>query len=319
MSSSPIAGPAPAAAPPAFTPPPLAVIITTHTTRHLRRTLIGSARQSRAPDRLAVSCDNDDPEIRALVEEAAGFLGRPILLVSRPFTGQSRSAQVRNNAVRAAAADLPAEARLVFLDGDCVPAPDALAAHERLGGSPRPGRPGNLVIGFRIDLSSEQTAAFSDEALRNGLPPVEPTAAQRLALARRARRYRRQARLRRIGLAKAHKPKLLSANFSVLLRDFAAVNGFDESYEGYGQEDDDFGRRLYRAGCRPVIAIEAAIAYHLYHDTRAPGRWHRSPNAARFRRAGPIHCERGLDNPLPQPPVCTVECRPTAATVAAIA
>lgn len=302
------------------------VIISTHTTRHLARTLLGVACQTDAPASVTVSSDTDDPAIATLVQDSTQRLQTRVILVQRPHQGESRSSQVRNNAVRAALATgalpplapapesqrdhrqsltqadphehtLPPspDARLWFLDGDCCPAPEAQAMHLSLG------RHSGLVVGFRIDMTSEQTDAMSEDLLRAGLWPIRPTAEQLAILRWRHRRYARAAFLRRLGLAKPHKPKLLSANFSVMLSDYARINGFDESYVGYGQEDDDLGRRLYRAGVRPVIGVATAVALHQWHQTRAPGDWDKSPNAARFAREFQVRCRAGMCSPAPQP------------------
>src|SRR5258705_383753 len=82
-------------------PPGLRLVSTTHTTRHLRRVLLGAAHQSRPADRVVVSTDNDLTEIATLVAACADEFAMPIMLVQRPFRGASRSGQVRNNGVRA--------------------------------------------------------------------------------------------------------------------------------------------------------------------------------------------------------------------------
>lgn len=275
---------------------PVAVVVSTHTPRHLAWVLSGLAAQTRVPDAVVVTCDVVDPAITAITARAP----LPVLLVERPHTGKSRSSQVRNNGVRALMElGVKSECTLVFLDGDCVPNPDTVAHHARLCGSPSPG--GRLVIGFRHDLDENQTAALGGRAGADAERVLTP--GQTLALDRRISRYRRQSMLRRFGLAKAHKPKLLSANFSVALSDYLSINGFDERYEGYGQEDDDLGRRLYRIGCQPVIGIRETVVYHQYHPTRAPGQWADSPNARLFAAGGPARCEHGISNPVPQPPV----------------
>ncbi|MEK6702691.1 MAG: galactosyltransferase-related protein, partial [Planctomycetota bacterium] len=155
--------------------------------------------------------------------------------------------------------------------------------------------------GFRIDLSPEQTEAFDEDAVRRGRAPTKIADEQIAELVRRDARYRRSALLRRFALAKAHKPKLLSANFSVRMGDYRAVNGFDTEYVGWGAEDDDLGRRLYRAGVRPVVGVKEAIVYHQWHATRAPSAWHENAGAARFAMRLPVRCVRGLENPLEQP------------------
>jgi len=255
-----------------------------------------------------VSFDGDAEELRAEGARAADELGIAATLILRAHAGVARSGQVRNNAVRALMSDgVSNEALLVFLDGDICAAPECFAAHERLSTQSQ------LVLGYRHDLSEEQTAEFDEAALRDGREPVVLSSQQKGALETRHKRYARQLFWKRFGFGKNHKPKLLSANFAVRMGAFARVNGFDELYEGYGQEDDDLGRRLQGAGYRPALGLRDATAYHLWHPTRAPGDWEKSPNAARFAKGGPVRCVQGLANPKPQSAMRRVEIGKTAA------
>ena len=282
--------------------PNLIAIVSTHTTRHLRRVLLGVASQKRKADRVVVSCDGDGADLLAEVESAAGALGLAVTLIQRAHAGVARSGQVRNNAVRALSGDgVSSDALLVFLDGDICAAPECFAAHERLAAK------NDVVLGFRHDLTEQQTGGFDDDALRAGREPVAISAEQRAALETRHKRYAGQLFWKRFGFGKKHKPKLLSANFAVRMGAFARVNGFDELYEGYGQEDDDLGRRLYGSGYAPALGLREATAYHLWHPTRAPGAWEDSPNAARFLKGGPMRCVQGLANPKPQGAIKRIE------------
>jgi hypothetical protein len=150
--------------------PRIHLAITTHTTRHLRRTLLGVAHQGRRPDSVTISCDNDLPEITELVKACSGEFGAGlpdgIALVQRASIGQCALAQVRNNAVRAIldAGAGPGDA-IIFHDGDCCPASDCTAVHERLLAG------AELVNAYRVDLTEAQTEAFDEDAVRRGLPP----------------------------------------------------------------------------------------------------------------------------------------------------
>lgn len=275
-------------------------IVSTHTTRHLRRTLMGLAHQTRRADAVVVSCDNDSVEIAALVRECAGEFGMGILLVQRAHAGVARLGQVRNNAVRAIVQEGIAGARpetvLVFYDGDIIAGSHSLERHavalERA----------DFVITHRVELTEAQTAAIDEDAIRGMRPPAAVEVNQLAALGRRERRYMRQLLMRRLlpRLAKAHKPKILGSNFSMSLATYLAVNGCDEEFEGYGQEDDDLTRRLYKAGFWPHIAVREIMNYHQWHPTRAPGDWGGTPTVAMLHADRPARAVWGVDRPKAQ-------------------
>jgi cellulose synthase/poly-beta-1,6-N-acetylglucosamine synthase-like glycosyltransferase len=277
------------------------VVIITHTPRHIRRTLMGVAVQRRAADSITVSIDGDGAEVVQAVRDAAAEFGVAVNLVTRAHQGVCRSAQVRNNGARAAIeGGAGTDDVLVFFDGDCCPAPDALERFELLFAK-RGKRPVALVIGHWITLSETQTKAFDERALRNGAWPVMPSDDELAKLPRRQRRYKRQLALRRLGLSKGHKPKLASGNFAIRVGEFVAVNGFDEMYEGYGQEDDDLGRRVYKHGGRAVMGVDQCLVFHQWHPTRQPGAWETAPGVERFKKPYGVEAERGLRNPKEQP------------------
>lgn len=275
--------------------------IITHTPRHLRRCLLAVAAARPGPAKIALACDGNGDELLAAARDASREFSLPMLLVSRPHTGQSRSGQTRNNAVRALLnAGVKPDARVVFFDGDCCPARDCFEAHARVGGAD------GVVVGFRVDLDELQTERFDEAAVRDGRPPSNITAPQWAELASRDRRYRRTLFWRRVGLTKPHKPKILSANFSAPLDALVRINGFDEEFVGWGAEDDDVGRRLYASGSPPKVGVRECIVFHQWHATRAPASWDKIPGASRFLKGTPTRCTRGLENPIDQPRV-TVE------------
>ncbi|MEI8198222.1 MAG: galactosyltransferase-related protein, partial [Phycisphaerae bacterium] len=65
-------------------------------------------------------------------------------------------------------------------------------------------------------------------------------------------------------------------------KDYLAVNGFDESFVGWGHEDADFVLRLHNAGIQRKNGFCATEVYHLWH--RESSRSSESDNAARVRQ-----------------------------------
>jgi GT2 family glycosyltransferase len=73
-----------------------------------------------------------------------------------------------------------------------------------------------------------------------------------------------------------------SCNMGVWRADFEAVNGFDESFVGWGHEDADFVLRLHNAGVVRKNGFCATEVYHLWHPESS--RAQESANADRVRQ-----------------------------------
>lgn len=283
-------------------------IISTHTTRHLRMTLWSLACQQVPPASITITCDNNSPEIGAEIRSAVrDFVfnrSTAIQWVSRPHHGIARLNQVRNNGLRALIQRGACEGRILILDGDILCLPRTIAEHGLTGSV-------GLTITSRILTSEDRTsdltdlarlspAAFSDSML--------PNPSELAVLLREDRNARFHLLLRRASvgpfcLTKSHKPKIVGAHFSVDWDLLRLVNGFDECYEGYGMDDDDFGRRCHQAGASSCIAIARIPVFHLYHPSRMVGRWEDQPGFSRFsRRDLPFRCDRGIEGPVDQHP-----------------
>ena len=256
---------------------------------HLRLLVASLASQTRRPDEIVVADDGSDEATVAALQRLLPGCGIPARVVRQEKDGY-RLAAARNRAIRAAAGDY-----LLFLDCDIGLLPDAVAAHERRAA------PRRLLCGHRALLDEAAT-----QALLAAVPAPSP-ADWELAWERSdgrerteaARLFARHAALRRWHLARPHKPKLLGCHFSLFREDVVRVNGFDENFVGWGYEDDDFARRLYKAGVEPRSAIEEARAMHLWHPSLAPQALNRHrdrPNRAYFRRwRVPAFCRNGLE------------------------
>ena len=255
---------------------------------HLRLLVASLAAQTRRPDEIVVADDGSDEATVAAMRRCLPECGISVQVVRQEKDGY-RLAAARNKAIRASTGDY-----LLFLDCDLALLPDAVAVHARLAA------PRRLLCGNR---------AMLDEASTNSLlvPSVSPSAADwervwasadKGELSEAARLFARQAVLRRWHVARPHKPKLLGCHFSLFRNDVVRVNGFDENFVGWGYEDDDFARRLYKAGVEPRSAIEEARAMHLWHPSLAPqalARHRDRPNRAYFRRwRVPAFCQNGL-------------------------
>ncbi len=259
------------------------VLVTTfRRPRHLALVLesILLQRHVRRDFEIIVADDGSGDDTEAVVTSFAAHADVPVRFTTQPHDG-FRLARVRNNAARLARGRY-----LVFIDGDCVMPPGHLAAHVRRR------RPGVALLGYCARLSEHASRHLMPEnlAVANLSAMVSP--AEAALLAKRHRRARWHGLMRH-----PTKPRLAGGDFGVWRSDFEAVNGFDERFVGWGQEDDDLGLRLRAAGVRLESILDLTQTLHVWHptDPTATPRWRDGSNVAYFHRRGRLTaCRNGL-------------------------
>ena len=159
---------------------------------------------------------------------------------------------------------------LIFLDGDCVPHHRFVEQHIALQ------QRGHYVAGRRVDLSEDFTRSLKPEMIAHGyleskkaLVDLFLDSLKTNGSAPFHRAYMvRTPFLRKVsGLEKV--VDLKGCNFSVQKLDMQAIDGFDESYEGYGREDTDVELRLQNLGLSIKSAKNLCLQFHLWHAPRA--------------------------------------------------
>ena len=174
--------------------------------------------------------------------------------VWHPDTGFT-AARARNLAAAQADADY-----LIFLDGDCVPNAAFIAQHAQLA------QAGAFVNGSRVLLNEKVTRLVE----QNALDLLQLGAVDWMRMRWRgesnkllhllhwpAAPFRTSAQFRWKGIR--------SCNFGVWSKDFRAVNGFDESFSGWGHEDADLVLRLHHHGMLRKNGFWGTEVYHLWH------------------------------------------------------
>ncbi|WP_116083897.1 galactosyltransferase-related protein [Tropicimonas sp. IMCC34011] len=150
----------------------------------------------------------------------------------------------RNAAARAATRD-----SLVFLDADCIPAPD-LVREYRSGIEAWSG----ILMGEVMYLPSG--------ALDGGIDYAA------FAAASEKHSDRRGPPEDGIDICNDYRC-FWSLNFGLSRAAFELIGGFDERYSGYGGEDTDFGKTAVVAGL-PIGWLKGGRVYHQYHAHHMP-------------------------------------------------
>jgi len=149
---------------------------------------------------------------------------------------------------------------LVFLDGDCVPNPKFVEAHEALA------QKGCFVNGNRVLLSERLT-----QQVTSGKVDLTQAAAMDWFVWRLKGDINKLAHLVYWPQAPGRREtkfrwkQIRSCNFALWKDDFLTVNGFDESFEGWGHEDADLVLRLHHLGLCRKNGFMGTEVYHLWH------------------------------------------------------
>lgn len=258
----------------------IAVIITTYNRPDaLAAVLDGYAAQTARDFELLVADDGSTDDTRRLVEDRARRTPFPLRHVWQEDRG-FRAAAARNRALAATAARY-----VIFSDGDCVPPPHFVARHLALA------EPGVFLAGNRVLLSER----FTRRVLQEGIP-IHAWRTGRWLAAWVRRDVNRALPLMCLpdGAFRRRVPArwdgVKTCNLSAWRDDLVRVNGFDESYSGWGLEDSDLVIRMLHAGVRHKSARFAAPVFHLWHAEND-----RSRLAENRRRLGDILASRRIE------------------------
>lgn len=261
------------------------VVVTTHNKpEHVCLVLEALARQDVLPSEVLVADDGSSDATRHALAVIVSVLPFRLVHVHQPHAG-FRAARSRNNAIYNAQNEC-----IAFLDQDILPHRTWLEQHLRHL------RQGRICLGLSIPISEQASVQLTGDFVKAGsFENLHDTAAIS-QLDSLQKKYLVYSVLRRIRMAIGGRPALRSSNASACRSDLMRVNGFDEDYIGWGQEDDDLGWRLYMGGVRPVPLVNRALVSHIFHPPRH-GDWRNGANIERYRRPRTsAQCKTGLSS-----------------------
>lgn len=217
--------------------------------KHLARLIDGMTASRCAPRELVVVDMSETPiAVPALPYPA------PRIAMTTPHLAL---AAARNAGARAASGEL-----LLFLDVDCIPRPNLVAAMAHAL------RETDALICPEVRYLGPDDAALTDEAALYRASVSHPVRAFPPSGMR----------------AEANAGLFWSLTFGIRHARFDALGGFDEGYRGYGAEDTDFGFRAKAAGL-PLLFLGGTGSFHQHHGVISPPVQHLADivrNAKRF-------------------------------------
>lgn len=261
------------------------IVLTYNRPAALLAVLRALASQCAPTDEVWIADDGSTPENVQHLRDGLPHFACTLRHIWHPDIGFS-AARARNMAALRTKADY-----LIFLDGDCVPHPDWLQRHRKLA------EPGHFVNGSRVLLSPtltervergqvELASMTRRDWVRAWLRGDSNKLTHLVAWPGSFARYQSDFKWRGIR----------SCNLGVWRKDHFSVNGFDESFSGWGHEDADLVLRLHNFGVVRKNGFCATEVFHLWHreNDRANEQSNRSVVLARVQDRL-VRARAGLD------------------------
>ena len=225
----------------------IALIITTYNNPQvLTLSLRTALEQTRMADEIIIADDGSTSETAELIKGMRNQTTTPIYHCWQENRG-FRAARCRNMAIARSSSDY-----CILIDGDVMLDKHFIEDHIHFAAR------NYFIQGSRVILSKEATATILEEAnTRVGF--FDHSVGNR----KNCIRSRFLAKL--FSLKNCRLGGIKTCNFSFWKSDALLVNGFNEDFVGWGQEDTEFAARLLHAGiCRQNIRFNALV-FHLYH------------------------------------------------------
>lgn len=232
------------------------VVSTFNKPASLQKCLWAFGCQSHREFEVVVADDGSSSETRLLLEQFAREAPFPLRHVWQEHQG-FRKSRILNRAIAACSGEY-----LIFTDGDCLPRRDFVLAHQEHA------RQGWFISGgSHINIPEPVHLRFTRDEIEQQLVFSRPWLQSR-GLDTRRYRYRLTSSRWLAPVLDFLTPRpgaFIGCNASVWKKDVLTVNGFDESYTGYGSEDRDLGVRLSHAGIRSRRLKYSLVCIHLDH------------------------------------------------------
>lgn len=255
----------------------------------LRRALLCLRSQSFIVDEVVITDDGSTEDIPSLLKTANLDFPFDLKYVRQENKG-FRLSKTRNNGVRISSGDF-----LIFLDQDIIYTNGFIQTFIEHA------IPDKFLVSWPIRLKSTQMNKLVDEMVLNGDYSSLITYEQSMRVKKQYQKdlfyqFCKRIHVREIG------PKLRSGLFAVSRDNYFKVNGFDEKYQGWGNEDDDMGRRFHAAGIAGKNPFRDEYPLHMWHEPNHDEKKRVNLDYYRQRikqiHQGDYYCKFGINNPF---------------------
>ncbi len=207
--------------------------------------------QSNLPGEIVIADDGSGKETQSLVHQLQQKSPVPIVHVWQEDNGY-QLARIRNRSFATAKGDY-----LIQIDGDLILEKHFIQDHLSMA------NPGTFVGGARTMMDEaltklvlQGTVSFEDIPAHKENLGLRPNAIRSAILRKLTYLYQRHQR---------NYKYVLGCNMAFWKKDLIAVNGYNETFKGWGKEDNELSVRLQNAGIKLRFIKFGAVVFHLYH------------------------------------------------------
>jgi len=227
----------------------VSVVVTTYNRPlYLKKVIDAFIHQTLLPQEIVIADDGSTNDTALMLQNYFKMSPVPIIHVWHEDKG-FRAAKIRNRAIAAASGEY-----IIICDDDSIPSVFMVKDHIRYAEN------GYFIQGHRVLLGPDisNTFTFRDISLMNIL---------KLTLKNQVSNSLNTLRFPVAIIKKSNKKirGIRSCNMSFFKKDFIAINGFNEDFEGWGFEDVELAIRFYKYGIKVKDVKFRACCYHLYH------------------------------------------------------
>ncbi len=236
--------------------------------------------QSVQPFEILIADDGSKEESKTLIENFKRKTTTRVLHIWHEDEGFRRS-KILNKAIAKAEGDY-----IVQIDGDCIMHPDFVKDHQAIAAN------NQFLFGSRVNIQEH----FLKELFESKIIDFNFL----------SKGIKKRTRALRIPVLSAmYKPsnelskKLRGCNLSFWRKDFIAINGYNENFEGWGREDSEMVIRLLNSGVMGKRLRYRGIVYHIWHLVKDQSRFEMNDALQKQTQEKKVkRCENGIDNYL---------------------
>ena len=215
--------------------------------------ILSALNQSHLPNEIIIADDGSKNDTKKLIEHYKTISPIPIIHIWHKDDKNQKS-KIMNKAIAASKYEY-----IIEIDGDIIMHRDFVKDHISHA------KTNTYLYGSRVNIKSEHIKTlFTNKQIEFNF------------LSKGIKKRTRTLRIPVIAnLYKAHdkrSKKLRGCNMSFWKKDFIKINGFNEEFVGWGNEDSEMAQRLHNIGVKAKRLRYKGIVYHIYHKEQSKDR-----------------------------------------------